>query len=657
MDLLIPLNPLERLIGEARLREVMDNHGTLVEPSAQDDRWAGLATYILGDPNQAQVLLNRSLARGEQGALIELAAISREKKDLTDAQEKIHQALQESLPLADKVRAWREQGEIHRISGNVEQAIATLEKARGLLQGLPDFHRQWLGSSVAQRLAFIESERGFDLEAQRYLDEALRLIQAPVRRISVLLTRIFVATFAGNYDQANQDVRTLQEETPSDTLQDNYGPTFHYVLGRLLWAQGLLEKAFQHLEQSAQMARHRGNLEQAAFSYLNAGAVQTALGQTGLSRVHIQRAYPLLATPSLKAMMALREGNLAIKEDNWAKASERLQESLSIFQALEMYRESGWAYLHLTYAFLKNGDEKSAHQALESCADMAHRLQNPHFLAAEWYLIPDVQALTAIVTPYTQFILPVASVSPSESAPVEVVENEIDHIELITLGRTAILINGKPASVSLSRIYELLAFLLLNPNSSLDHILVNLFPNEPQASGQRYFHQIKNRLHKDLPQLHIVYNRNQNTYTLDSGPVQLTADVHEIQDQLRTCNETNFERILNHYGAFMQSSNSEWVEEIRDSLEWLLIRSGLKVLQTLFDQKSFAECKRLSTKILEIVPFDITLNELLISATAQLEGILAARSELLRAEHRFAEVGGLPESLKSLEARLQELIN
>jgi DNA-binding SARP family transcriptional activator len=117
---------------------------------------------------------------------------------------------------------------------------------------------------------------------------------------------------------------------------------------------------------------------------------------------------------------------------------------------------------------------------------------------------------------------------------------------------------------------------------------------------------------------------------------------------VKSVDETGLLRALEIYnGPFLPYSDSEWVLVQRERLEWSIINTALRVLETHTTAGNFARCAQIAERVLEIAPTDIAISLCLLRATQSAHGDLAGRQMLERIQHRFmAELGEIPPALE-----------
>jgi hypothetical protein len=312
---------------------------------------------------------------------------------------------------------------------------------------------------------------------------------------------------------------------------------------------------------------------------------------------------------------------------------------------------------------LKNNDSGAASISLEHVSDIANALGGNAFLLLELRLISDIPALAAIATPYGLNALnPVLE----SNFAAEEVKLPLEHRPVVTeyriraFGQPMLLANGKPVHLSsTAKTLELLSYLMLHPMSTLEKILTDVFEESEPKAARNNFHQIKHQLPLSSNGLEITYDRVTRTYSLEPGAAGLAWDYSEIMRLLSVPVDNDLNLALDLYaGAFLRHSSAEWVEEVRSNVEWLMVRTGLKVVQDLFERGDFDACRKMTERLRKVEPLDLGLNELLVRATTELEGALAGRRTVAEVERTFGGYGeALPPTLKQLREELKLTLN
>jgi two-component SAPR family response regulator len=187
--------------------------------------------------------------------------------------------------------------------------------------------------------------------------------------------------------------------------------------------------------------------------------------------------------------------------------------------------------------------------------------------------------------------------------------------------------------------------LMLHPDRTLEQVLGNVaFPDGSPERSKSYFHLVRNEIKGALPGVSVPYNNASRTYSVEFGGMTVLADFWELERVLRSGDEAGLLRAVSLYaGPFLPYSDSDWVLVERERLEWGIVNTALRVLESLSAAGQFERCATLAERVLEIIPTDIAISLCLLRATRAAHGILAGRSMLERVQNRFlAELGEVP---------------
>lgn len=656
MTQLAELSPIQRLAQSACYTEGWEFYQQLPMPSASDDRWAGICLWNLGRLEDARTVFTRAKRRGDTGALVGLASISRLLGSLDDCEVYLELAFDGALSPDDWVRALRERGDLRVVRNNFKGALESYADARLEAELCEDARS--LIPVIDHSLGYVHHLLGNDRKARELLDRAM-LSTNPMFRMYVRATRILVYIYNGDFLSAESEFlhQDYQDVNSSliQALRLYGGGVFNVTQKNWSNAQLLFNQGIEITETN-------GFIEIECLSKLGICKVHIGSGQFNEARAALKRAENLKVSPEYNAAQNLVGGVLWTNLGQLEKAQECLTNAQEYYQTHEMARELAWTYLHFAVWHLKNNDSEAASISLEHVSDIANALGGNVFLLLELRLISDISALADIATPYGLHALqPVlesnfdAEVTlPLEHRPV------VKEFRIRAFGQPMLLANGKPVHLSsTAKTLELLSYLMLHPMSTLEKILTDVFEDSEPKAARNNFHQIKHQLPLSSNGLQITYDRVTRTYSLEAGTAGLSWDYSEIMRYLSVPVDNDLNLALDLYaGAFLRHSSAEWVEEVRSNVEWLMVRTGLKVVQDLFERGDFDACRKMTERLRKVEPLDLGLNELLVRATTELEGALAGRRTVAEVERTFGGYGeSLPPTLKQLREELKLTLN
>jgi tetratricopeptide (TPR) repeat protein len=657
MTLLAEISPIQRLAQSACYKEGWEFYQQLPVPSSTDDRWAGICLWNLGRLEDARTMFTRAKRRGETGALIGLASICRLLGFYDDCEAHLEAAFDASLSPEDWVRALRERGDLYSTRNQLKAAVGAYSEAR--LEAQLCNEAITLIPMIDQSLGYTYHLLGNDRKAKELLDRAL-LSTNPAFRAYVHMTRIFVCIYSGDYLNAENSL--LHPD-----FQNNDHPFYHSIQlsanGSYRIIQQDWKNALLYFQQSIEITEKHDFTITDCLSKIGICKVHIGTGKFDEARAALRRSENVNSSPQCAAARDLTAGVLWTNLGQLEKAHKYLLSAQTYFQEHEFARELAWTYLHFAVWHLKNNDSGAAAISLEHVSDIANALGGNAFLMLELRLISDIQALADIATPYgLNALKPVLE----SNFAAEEVKLPLEHRPVVTeyriraFGQPMLLANGKPVHLSsTAKTLELLSYLMLHPMSTLEKILTDVFEESEPKAARNNFHQIKHQLPLSANGLEITYDRVTRTYSLEPGAAGLAWDYSEIMRYLSVPVDNDLNLALDLYaGAFLRHSSAEWVEEVRSNVEWLMVRTGLKVVQDLFERGDFDACRKMTERLRKVEPLDLGLNELLVRATTELEGALAGRRTVAEVERTFGGYGeALPPTLKQLREELKLTLN
>ncbi len=646
------LNPIKILAEEGKYADGLSMFELLSFTRPEDDRFAGVCLWGLGKLQDARSLFIRAIRRGEVAASIEAASICRLLGDLEWCQEYLDIAFDTNLESEDWIFAMRERGELYLVHHEFKRARDAFSEACTEASLCSNNHN--LIAAVGQALGWANHILGYDIEAERNLSKAYEKAN-PVRRTYIQLSRAAISIFRGEYSKT---VALLKFSDVEDNFYLNSIKLRTY--GMLYLASGDNLTAHSFFKKSIALATEHNFVDVQSSSQI--GMCKTFIADKNLdaARTALKRAEHLHANPENLAARELMAGVYWTEVGSLEIAHKHLTRAMEYYKAHHCSRELGWANLHFAAWNLKNGDALAAAISLETVADIAGALDNAAFLIPELRLISDLDALAKIATPYGLNVLkPVLDKNFELSMPLEH-RPVAQGFRLQAFGQATLLANGKAVHLtSPAKTYELLAYLLIHPMSTREKILTDVFEEADPKAANNYFHQLKHQLVLNSNGLNIAYDRITRTYTLEAKTATLSWDYIDIMRLLSVPVDTDLNQALDLYaGAFLRHSSAEWVEEVRSNVEWLLVRTGLKVVQDLFERGDFDNCRKMTERLRKVEPLDESLNELLVRATTELDGALAGRRTVAEVERTFGGYGeALPPTLMRLREELKLTLN
>lgn len=646
---------LQSLFSSAAYNEGWVYYQSIETPTPKDDRLGGLCLWSQGLYEDAKIPIYRAVQRGEVGGMVDLIAIHSQLNEFSEALEWIETSHKYDLSRDSRVQVLLYESELCIKQGKSRQAIKILKQA-WVQTNIIDNPTNLI-ARVAQSLAAAFQSVGDDKKALEYLEKALQKTSGFWETV-LKITQAYAAIGFGDFHLAQNNLFNTQEASEKNQVVR----TYHLITdGNFAICNKKFDHAAQQFNTAIQAADKIENRLYQLQSRAWASATYIAMGSLVQARAVLMPLAHLELAPAEEALLKLRQGVLHTVTADHAAARIALEYAVSHFSTLEHKRELGWSMLRLAELHLDAGDPTLANQTLERVSDVANEVGGTGFLVSELNLmgVEAVTKLSEVASAYAMHSLaptlePKRLVSiPLDSRPL------VRRLRVITLGKPMLLAGDRNVTPRLNKAMELISYLVLHPQSSLERILDAVFPDSDAKAAANYFHQIRHKLTRDVPELRVAQDKQTKLYSIDTGTIPLESDYEDVVKLLNHATQNELHQALEIYrGAFMPHIESEWAEEVRNNVEWLLVRSGLRVVQDLYDRGNFEDCRKLTEKLRKVAPLDAGLGELLVRATNEIDGLLAAKRTLTDVEKYFnAEVGELPPGLESLKRDFKLNIN
>jgi tetratricopeptide (TPR) repeat protein len=608
-------------------------------PSAQEDRWAGWALINLERHFEANDLLIRSVQRGCLEARIELATVQRLQGSFQTALLTLNalEYLSFQEPF-DEALYWREIGMVYFSLSQSEFALTALHTAWDIVQRESDL--QYLRAAAGQSLGIYFLFQRQYRRAVHYFSAALEGTVVLSRELRIRLNRAMCQIYLGAFSEAKDDLDFLEQHLPNH-------PTLR---GEVAYNQALLFRATeawadseQHFLNAAKLARAAEEPELAFYAEINAATIMVMQDKLEQARVLLVRAKSIAHSPRDHATWNWRNGYYLLHSKP-LEAMPLLESAAAAFQSMDLPRETLACWLNHAQAARLAGLLEQAKQSVRTAVDLTS-VADDAFAAIELALLPDLKAWLSELDPVWQNIL--LPVNPGSSVQV---------LELVTLGKSELRVNGTAINLRMARTVEILAFLLKKPHQTKAEILVGLFPDADPEQAINYFHKAKQLLTETVPSLTIAFDPKRKVYSVKCQS-ELHCDFLSFQYLLSGHQHNDVLDVLNAYtGAFLPEATSQWASEEREALAWNVVKIGLETLQQWYEAGEDQKCLSLATRLLDIEPYNPALSEYLVTVTLRLEGEVAAKRELQRMNQKFlVEVGEVPLELRQLGKKLLNL--
>lgn len=626
---------LKGLIIQGRYAEAYQFFGELLQPSPDDQRWGAIAFIHLNQLLQAQTLLLSAKSKGCAEAAIELASVSRLLGEIEQAEATLKELDLTQLAPFDRALALREQGVQEFVFGKMRLASQTL--ALAWEAALQSEYEQTLLPGIGLSLSYTYLELGLEKRALYYLSFALPLANSNRRR-ELLVAQAACELYNGELVSALNTLQLAKMEAAPGLLA-----SLLYFEGLVNRYQGRAEQALYLFDTCIQQSKAADVPETECYAVLEAVAVALDLGQTKQAQRYLNRAAAIPVTTKVQGMVKLREGHL-LRQINIEAAKARLFEATDIFAELEMQRELAWAYLHLAEVYFKDGEQKDAESMIEHAMCCRAAFGDSKSVALELRSLPEL-CRHIQCQEHDAFILWQDWQAVDGAVGVE--------LRVSTLGKVSLCLdqNYLRPNASLLKTVELLAYFERKGDALLGQALADIFPDRDEKSARMHFHLIRQEIARLVPGLKIDFDRQQRMYKLRSVGVRLKLDITEALQHLNVKGIQGISQALAVYkGPFLRESDSEWADEERTNLEWLIVKVGLETLEDYYERGDDTLCLELATRLLEVAPLNEGIHELLIRATGRLRGAVAARQVAKQSSQQFLQnVGEIPPNILQLQ--------
>jgi tetratricopeptide (TPR) repeat protein len=621
----------------------LKTYESITDPAPENDRVAGWCLLMLQKYSEAHDLLLRSRGRGCNQAVIELATYHRILGELDAAQNILLEFKSDDADVFDQALASRELGTILYTRGELAQSIQAYENSSRLAASTPLGHL--IASDIHFNLGRALADQGHSKRALEAFDASLANTN-DFKRALKLGARAECLIQLGRLHEADRDLcdaETLLHLLPMAK------PVMRYLRGLHARASGNHEFALEVFLHSIALAREVDEVETELYAHMEAAAILTHLEQFNQARTHLARGRAIATISKTEALVNWRAGSLLARQDK-PGGIPLLEQALATFEQLKLERECGWLRLHLAEAHARfdqvGGQVAEIETYLNAATDTRYALGDGSGLYIELRSLPKtLEVLHALPENAYSHVLLEDLRNARGSVPV--------NLEIRTLGGAGLQADREKVRLNagMQVSIEILAYLLLNPDRTLEQVLGNVtFPDSSPERSKSYFHLVRSEIKSGLPGVSIPYNNASRTYSLEFGGMTTNIDFLELERAVKSADETGLLKALEIYnGPFLPYSDSEWVLVQRERLEWSIINTALRVLETHTAAGNFERCAEIAERVLEIAPTDIAISLCLLRATRAAQGDLAGRQVLERIQHRFmAELGEVPPAFEDV---------
>ncbi len=253
--------------------------------------------------------------------------------------------------------------------------------------------------------------------------------------------------------------------------------------------------------------------------------------------------------------------------------------------------------------------------------------------------------------------------SPTRAAPeiAAAIPQPTFELEILTLGKLQISLNGTPIRIPFAKAGELLIFVALHGASSREEIMNALWDGSIETRHHEYFRVAARRLRAALSEHpEVGFNAFPFENKLYSLAPQLSPklDFELAQHALESGNMLQLQAALEAYhGEFLPGVNTEWVAEIRTRVLEQTVAAAATLAEQL-EQTQSREALKIYRRAIELEPLSEVSHLGLIRVHLALGGVAAANqaygayARMLSEEFGLAPSDLLRQSLERLGLRV-----
>lgn len=502
----------------------------LHEPEGKDDRWLGVCFFQRFEDMLAQEAFYRALAKGEEGARVNLAHLLRFLERSEEAESELVRVDTSKFTPYDEVLFLRVSSLHEENNGNIRKAVEFAESAWERVQGIPEF--QILAPSVLGQLGILYGRMGEARRALRFLEQGIELTTG-LEQQKVKLRRATLLISLGRTSDAERELRAMVGLPEALELEREF------LFGDLLLCRGQLDAGMSKFQSALEKASRLAVGSDEFACRLTLAALMVHQKRFDEAQDHLGKGRILISDRTDILLYRFREilVHLHGKYYGLEDGASELEMLADEFKRLGVVQEEAFVRLHLADVY-RQSNVVRAEDELRKINQLCASVHNHLFLNREWWLLPELKALAKVLQP-------------------SLFTESTNRLTVSTVGREEIYLNDEPVKLPMKRGVEVLAYFLEYRHVTLSALLRDLFPGQKTRTARSYFHQFRVQLRKAIPGLRVAFNPQQKRYELEYE-VDLQWDVENLR--------TGSEMVRGH---FLPSSEAEWVRRIDSEIQSL----------------------------------------------------------------------------------------
>ena len=592
--------------------------------------WAllGISHLRLGQLHDAEPVLQRALALGDAEAAVEYGNLLRAQGRFADANR--HFAAHEPETGTELHARWRRwMGVTAFQAGYVEDGIDSVERAARAYLALGNEDG---AARTSVSLARMLVRSGHTDRAARLYRSLLLTLPAepnPLPRLTALagwLDLLLAGGDEASRDEVMREATALLRATPSEHAR----LPVMACLAQLHAREGHARQSAAVLQDMLTLTVGLQGYE--ARAWVHAHLAEHHARQGRLSEAHAQlREVPQVDQPS--AHVRFVQGLVAARQGLWSKARPAFEGALR--QATDERRAllAARAHLHLASALYADA-QPEALEVLEEAADRLLRLDLTPALHTD--LADCAEVLYAgLMDPYLAALA--APLRPGRGPlRAQALQADTLHLELITLGRPAVRLEGETLSVNPDTT-ALLVLLAQKPGltrSDLERLLYpDKAPTAATAAVKAHLQEVRRSLGEVALQRSGPYHEQQ--YRI-APHLAVTVDADVLEGALQSGRTPLV--LATCQGPFLPDHPSDWAAEQREYLQAKVSAYVMAEAATTRRRQAYPEAEQLCSTYLAVYPDDLAVHAERVAAARSLRDPLKRQTAEVRARQAGLDV-------------------
>ncbi|GEM49080.1 tetratricopeptide repeat protein [Deinococcus cellulosilyticus] len=505
----------------------VDVYMELPAPSGVDERWVALCFMACGQRERALEHFLKSIASGHEMARIDLVRLFGILGRYDEAVEELRILSPEDLQGYNQAFWYRNRSFIHSLRGDNTSALADMNTAWKIIQGVPEF--RFVAPKILVGLTEAYNYEGNKEKALYYIGRAEEMALGNIKW-SVLMTKAQLLFAVGKWDAVHEVCVYIKSK--SGILQHEIFSCF--MLGQVALVKNNLTMAEDWFLEALDISKKHlfEGFEFILHGYLS--SIYKLQKQNLKAKKAINRMQKMVSTPLSENIYKMRKTYIDLDELNAANGLDILLQILEFRKNEKDLDETVRIYIHLCNFCLRH-NLNLLDEYIKIMLEMMIKDDSLYVAFDEWIFFPELYEY--VQRKYDKILPEYNSI-----------------IYIYSIDREDIVLREQIMKIPLSKTFELIVYLLCHGESSLASILTDVFVDMDTQKAKNYFHQIRHILASKNHVIQIVFDKTSKRYRIKSAhPI-----VWDLQDYLQGKHKMS--------GIFLPSSGSDWVIELNQRL-------------------------------------------------------------------------------------------